>query len=62
MVFVGEGIGTFDYIVGFFHPRKFKSLFLRILNWSANESKTLFVVRPITIRKGVGGVAMESDG
>jgi hypothetical protein len=27
------------------------------LNWSANESKILFVVRPIAIGKGVGEVS-----
>ena len=32
------------------------------MNWSANESKIIFVVRPITIGKGSGGVAQESEG
>jgi len=32
------------------------------LNWSAKENKMLFAVRPITIGKGVGGVALDSEG
>ena len=44
--------------MGVFIPRKYKFM-LRILNWSPNESKITIVVRPITVGKGVGGVAME---
>jgi hypothetical protein len=35
-----EQLGTFGYVVGVFLPQNFK-LNVRILNWSANESKTL---------------------
>jgi len=35
---------------------------VRFLNWSAIDSNTLFVVLPVTIGKGIGDIAMESEG
>ena len=52
---------TFCYVVGAFSYGNLR-LFWKFLNWSANESKTLFVVRPVTIGKGVGGTALETEG
>jgi hypothetical protein len=38
------------------------SLFMRILNWPAKESNTFFVVRPVTMGKGVAGIARVNEG
>lgn len=48
--------------MGIYFPQKFnEAQLLSILNWSANESKPLFVVHPITRGEGVGAVTLESD-
>jgi len=65
MVYFGEEISDFRLCYGGWGvgvvQREFK-LTLRNLNLPGNESKPLFVVRPITIGKGAGGVAQESVG
>ena len=43
VVYFGEELATFNYVVGVFLARKFKralSLFKEFFNWSAKESKT----------------------
>ena len=67
---------TFGYVVGRFYVTLWGvfmlccgaffcdgnlSWFGEFLNSSANESKTLFVVQTVTMGKGVGGVAQESE-
>jgi hypothetical protein len=54
-------LAAFGYVMGVVLPRKFK-LISRNLNWSAKRKYIPFVVRPITVRKGVGGVTLENEG
>ena len=51
-------LATFGYVTGVSLPRKFKLI-------SENfklVSQRNFVVRPVTIEKGVGGIVLKSDG
>jgi hypothetical protein len=52
---------TFGYVVGVFLPRKFKLNYENFKLVGQRKCFT-FVVRPITIGKGVAGTAWESDG
>jgi hypothetical protein len=62
MFYFSKGICNFGYVVGVYFPQKCNETeLLSILNWSANKSKPLFVVHPITGGEGVGAVSLESD-
>jgi hypothetical protein len=54
-------LATFGYVVGVFFTWKFKLFFLRILNWSANESKTLSLSYQSRNGRGVAGIVLESQ-
>jgi hypothetical protein len=63
MVYFDEELATFGYGVGFFVARILKLFFLKKILILVSQGKSnTFVVRPVTIGKGVAGIALESEG
>ena len=60
-VYFGEEISDFRLRSGRFLPQKFK-LILRMFELISQRKENTFFIRPIAIRRGVTGIALESEG
>jgi len=61
-VYFDEIISDFQLCCGRLFSNCNLTLLVRILYWSANDNKPLFVVQPVTTGNGIGNIAMESEG